>query len=181
MGTLLTRLRQGAAAQGTDSAAAPPTSAGTGDPTAPSGQRTGVIADLPGLGQTFLDSQIAPMVSSFTRNAHDNGVDLQFLSGWRSPGQQADMRLKGLGTTPAAQSLHSAGLAVDVNYKDLPTDAQRQVVRDAATQAGLSWGGTFKTPDPNHFYFDPGGDRGALIDNFTNQLRNWDGIPWQNQ
>lgn len=67
--------------------------------------------------------------------------------------------------TPAAagSSLHEAGFAIDINYsslRDIPRgltgNQQRQIIRDAATQAGISWGGNFRRADPPHFYVDPG-------------------------
>ena len=60
-------------------------------------------------------------------------------------------------------------VSVDVNYsslRDVPGgltgNQQRQIIRSTASQAGLSWGGNFSTPDRPHFYFDPG-NRGQRI------------------
>jgi len=57
-----------------------------------------------------------------------------------------------------------------VRYLTLPPD-QQLIIRNAAAGAGLSWGGNFTTPDPVHFYFDPGGNRTMLINNFTGQVQ----------
>ena len=128
-----------------------------------------VTAVLPGVGGTYLDPRFAPKVQAFMDNARNNGVDLQFDSAYRSPEAQTDIRKShGYAYPPAQKSLHSAGLAVDVQYGGLPT-AQQQVIRDAAAEAGLSWGGRFN--DPGHFYLDPGGDRQAAIDDFTARIR----------
>jgi len=72
---------------------------------------------------------------------------------------------------PAKQSLHSAGLAVDIGDFDDFSDDKKLAVRKAAEQAGLSWGGTFG--DTIHFYLDPipGQDRTKLIADFGEQAR----------
>jgi|HubBroStandDraft_5_1064220.scaffolds.fasta_scaffold92474_2 hypothetical protein len=79
--------------------------------------------------------------------------------------------LPGRSGSYAEQSLHSAGLAVDVDKFVKFPEAKKLAVRNAAERAGLSWGGTFS--DPIHFYFDPipGQDRTALINNFAEQVR----------
>ena len=78
--------------------------------------------------------------------------------------------------------MHSCGFAIDINYSslsDIPDgltgDQQRQIIRDAATAAGLSWGGDFRRPDLPHFFNDPGGNRRQLINNAQtryNELNN---------
>jgi hypothetical protein len=80
------------------------------------------------------------------------------------------MRAHGIGTTPARNSLHEAGWAVDV---DLPKDPkQRAAVNEAAAAAGLRWGGAFRKPDPVHYYVDPDPrHRSALIDSFTGRVK----------
>ncbi|MBM0206108.1 M15 family metallopeptidase [Micromonospora sp. STR1s_5] len=129
-------------------------------------------AVLPGMGNTYLDSTFLPMVQSFIREAATRGVTLNFNEAFRPPGAQAEMQANPNAITPAAagSSLHEAGFAVDVNYSSLRNipggltgDQQRTAIREAATAAGLSWGGNFQRRDPPHFYFDPGGNRQQLV------------------
>jgi hypothetical protein len=70
--------------------------------------------------------------------------------------------------TPARNSLHPTGNAVDVSYSSLSKvvagltpDQQRTLIRETARSAGLVWGGTFQTPDPPHFQSDPWGTSAA--------------------
>ena len=137
-------------------------------------QRRAVIKDLPGLGRTYLDSEFAPKVDAFIENARRQGVNLVFESGYRTPDRnQALVTNPGKDDYPAVpQSLHRAGLAVDVRYKGQGDQIQR-IIRESADSAGLSWGGKFVPPDVVHFYFDPspGADRTSLIDNFDEQVR----------
>jgi D-alanyl-D-alanine carboxypeptidase-like protein len=100
-----------------------------------------------------------------------DGIGNQWTNGggYRTPEKQKFMVDNNIGITPASNSLHKAGLAVDVNF---PKEAQ-SVIRNAAERAGLSWGGTFTPTDPVHFYFDPipNQDRTELINYFTEQVR----------
>lgn len=121
---------------------------------------------LPGLGATYLDDSFAPRVDQFIANAQAHGVTLQFNSAYRTPEHQAALRNDPRAITPAEISLHSCGYAVDVNYSSLP-EADRRIIREAAQSAGLSWGGAFRTPDPPHFYVEPGGDRATAVQNAT--------------
>ncbi|MBF7981741.1 MULTISPECIES: RHS repeat-associated core domain-containing protein, partial [Rahnella] len=127
-----------------------------------------VSANLPGLGDTYLDDSFLPAVESFISYASENGVNLHFNSAYRSPQHQAALHNDPNAITPADRSLHSCGFAVDVNYSSLPA-SQQQIVLAAASAAGLSWGGNFRTQDPPHFYSDPGGDRDSLIQNATQE------------
>jgi uncharacterized protein YcbK (DUF882 family) len=118
-----------------------------------------------------MDAEFADKVSAFDRLAQEGGVTLQYTSGYRSQAQQDALQTDPQAITPATLSLHSAGLAVDVEWNNLNA-SQQSVVLDAAKQAGLRWGGTFRgSPDPVHFDYDPGGNRQQLIDNFTESLR----------
>jgi RHS repeat-associated protein len=122
--------------------------------------------DLPGLGATYLDDSFSPNVERFIANASAHGVELHFNSAYRTPAHQAQLHNDPNAITPADQSLHSCGFAVDVNYSTLPA-AQQQIIREAAQSAGLSWGGAFRTPDPPHFFIEPSIDRATAIDNAT--------------
>jgi hypothetical protein len=104
-------------------------------------------------------------------------VTIKFNSAFRAQDKQNSLRGDPTAITPARQSLHSAGFAVDVNYSSLRNipggltgDQQRTILKDTAADAGLSWGGNFRTPDPPHFFRDPGGDRSKLIDEAGRQV-----------
>ncbi|KAB8161366.1 hypothetical protein FKV24_019060, partial [Lysobacter maris] len=132
---------------------------------------------LPGLGNSFLDSGFADRVDTWKQDAARQGVKIKFNSAFRAQDRQDSLRGDPSAITPARLSLHSAGFAVDVNYSSLRNipggltgDQQRTILRDAATKAGLSWGGNFRTPDPPHFFRDPGGDRSKLIDEASRQV-----------
>jgi hypothetical protein len=143
---------------------------------APPPQRTAVTRNLPGFGEAYLDSEFAPKVYDFIKHARNQGVDLEFTCAYRSPEYREYMisHPKETGTVypPAKDSLHMAGLAVDVRYKD-QDDATRTTIRNSAEKAGLAWGGNFVPPDNVHFYFDPapGDNRQQLIRNFGDQVR----------
>jgi hypothetical protein len=137
------------------------------------GGRTAVRVDLPGRPGSYLDSEFAPKVDAFVRYAREAGHDITFSSADRTQAKQDDIIRSGTGTTPAEQSLHSAGLAVDVDqFVNFPA-AKKLAIRNAAERAGLSWGGTWPKPDTIHFYLDPipGQDRTDLINNFADQVR----------
>lgn len=55
-----------------------------------------------------------------------------------------------------------------MNYSTV-TEAQRDIIRTAAHDAGLSWGGNFQQHDPPHFYADPPVNRNTAIANATRQ------------
>lgn len=103
-------------------------------------------------------------------------MPLKFLSGYRSPAYLEYMPLHpketGVIYPPAKNSLHQAGLAIDVDYLG-QNDATRQIILDAAKRAGLNWGGAYG--DPNHFDFDPapGVNRDPPIRNFVEKVKNF--------
>jgi RHS repeat-associated protein len=116
---------------------------------------------LPGAGWTLLDERFAPVVEDFFETANELGVqDLARTpgrTGFRSTKQQQDLRRnrKATGaTTPAEVSLHEAGFAIDVNYRNRSA-AEQKAIRDAAAAAGLGWGGNFPRKDDVHFFMDP--------------------------
>jgi hypothetical protein len=128
-----------------------------------------VPTTLPGMGDTYLDQSMVPKVNAFIANAAAHGVDLHFNSAFRTPDGQERLRHDPSAITPAEHSLHSAGFAVDVNYSTVTSEAQRAIIRTAAHDAGLSWGGNFQRHDPPHFYADPPVDRNTAISNATRQ------------
>lgn len=127
-----------------------------------------VPVTLPGVGDTYLDQSMVPKITVFIANAQARGVSLHFNSAFRTPEHQERLRHDPNAITPATHSLHSAGFAVDVNYSTV-SEEQREVIRTAAHDAGLSWGGNFHRRDPPHFYADPPIDRSTAIANATRQ------------
>ena len=134
-----------------------------------------IAVNLPGLGDTYLDDSFYTNVQSFITNASDNGVELHFNSAYRSPQHQADLHNDPNAITPADHSLHSCGFAVDVNYSVL-SNSQQEIIRKAATDAGLDWGGEFRRSDPPHFYIEPSIDRNTAIDNATQEYLRLTGV-----
>ncbi len=124
---------------------------------------------LPGLGATYLHPEFANKVGDFIQKAKEQGISLQFESGYRDQAKQDALHNDPTAITPAQHSLHSAGRGVDIvksEWKKMDTRAHAAVL-EAAKDAGLNWGGHFSKPDPVHFYSDPGTDRRQLIDNFS--------------
>jgi len=121
---------------------------------------------LPGLGPTYLDPEFADKLGDFIQKSKDQGISLQFTSGYRDQAAQDALHDNPTAITPARDSLHSAGRGVDISWKGLDKAAASKVL-EAAKAAGLSWGGNYSKPDPVHFYSDPGTDRRQLIDNFS--------------
>jgi RHS repeat-associated protein len=130
---------------------------------------------LPGIGATYLDDHFSPAVEDFLTTANELGVhDLRVTSAFRSTQYQQQLRANPSGnsaTTPAANSLHSAGWAIDVNFRTRSTE-DRQRILDAADATGLSWGGNFSKPDRVHFYIDPTGGSKKLRKRLIRQAQN---------
>ena len=121
------------------------------DPPPSTGGRTAVAVDLPGVPETtYLDSEFAPKIDAFIKYALEAGHELRFTSAYRTPEKQQYMIDHRIGTTPAPNSVHKAGLAVDV---DFPKESQ-SIIRNAAERAGLSWG--VQRPGPLLLRSDPG-------------------------
>lgn len=93
-------------------------------------------------------------------------VSIRVVSGYRSPEYQSRLRAQwdsgnraGLVVRPAVRSRHSDGLAVDLafSYKGYPIpvrDTPRQYwqyLAEILAPVGVIWGGTFRSPDVNHF------------------------------
>jgi RHS repeat-associated protein len=105
----------------------------------------------------YLDSDFAPVVQRWHALNLQSGINTPFSSAFRSTAEQGMLDDGNSNTpAPAGNSLHEAGFAVDVHWRTGLTPAQQTIVRDNAAAAGLSWGGNFRTPDPVHFYVDPG-------------------------
>jgi RHS repeat-associated protein len=117
--------------------------------------------NLPGLGDTYVDDSVAPLVEDFIRRNSESGVDVRFTEAFRTSAYQQSLADNPNATTPAppGNSLHEAGFAVDISWRPLRSNVRRTVVRNAR-DAGLKWGGDFRRPDPVHYYREvPGGPR----------------------
>jgi hypothetical protein len=116
----------------------------------------------------MLDPRMVESVQQFVRYAADDGVEIQFSSAMRTPAGQD--RLTGTVVPPAKDSLHLAGLAVDIKYDTVKvpsgmtrTDAQG-ILRASAKLAGLEWGGPFTPkPDRPHFYLEISRQAGSAL------------------
>lgn len=121
-----------------------------------------VPLDVPGLGRTYVDPEIAPRVRDFIDRTRQAGIDVEFESGFRTTSGQTTLLDDPTATTPArpGNSLHEAGRAFDIklhprsaNGKRIANQELRRIV-EQARQAGFNWGGNFRTPDPGHFYIE---------------------------
>ena len=125
---------------------------------------------LPGVGKTYLHPEFADKVADLIQKANNQGISLQFSSGYRTQARQDTLPSDPTAITPARHSLHSAGRGVDIgNWSKLGPDGQNKVL-EAAKAAGLDWGGRFSTLDRPHFFSDPGTDRQQLIDKFAQSI-----------
>lgn len=113
--------------------------------------------NLPGLGDTYLDSSIIPAVKQWIDSASKSCcVKLSFTSAFRSTQKQKDIADDKNSITPAkpGTSLHEAGYAVDISWISIPENRKKCVVKNS----GLSWGGNLNPPDEVHFFREvPGG------------------------
>ncbi len=145
-------------------------SAGTGvsdDASAPVGQYV-----LPGFGVAYLDPGFADKVGNFITGMQAAGIPLQITQAYRSPGQQAALRSNPTAITPAQNSLHSTGNAIDIDRSHMDPATLARTVEIAAS-SGLQWGGNFRKPDPVHFYSDPGGNRVDNIGRFSRGIEDY--------
>jgi RHS repeat-associated protein len=122
-----------------------------------------VAMTLPGLRRVYLDDSFIPIVQALITANNQAGINVTFSSAFRSTLRQQNLQSNPNAITPAraGHSLHEAGFAVDINWSSLNC-TQRNIVLQNAINAGLSWGGRFSSPDPVHFYRDPG-NREQLI------------------
>jgi len=121
--------------------------------------------NLPNTGpnaRPYLDDKFYPAVAKWLDLNTAAGIQVQINRTFRTTADQAGLGAGAI--TPAApgNSLHEAGWAIDINWRNGLTNAQRATVLSNAGAAGLSWGGNFRTPDRPHFFQDPG-NRSALI------------------
>jgi hypothetical protein len=105
---------------------------------------------------TPIHAIFAPEMASALGRAFENlnaqGITPMITDGFRTRAEQLDRyRNARFGRVPTG--LHQIGLAVDINSNDPNFEA----IKNALTAEGLTWGGTFNTPDPVHFQLAPGG------------------------
>ena len=131
------------------------------------------MRDLPGLGETYLDSDFASKIDAFVQHARDRGVNVEFESAYRSQAYQDYIRKRQKETNvifpPAEKSFHSAGLAVDIKNDLIRDPVTKQIMLDASEKAGLSWGGAYG--DHVHFDYRPGNSLDSLIGDFADKVR----------
>ena len=127
---------------------------------------------LPGLGSTYIDSQLYPALQQWIEYNENHGFNVTFTEAFRTSEYQAGLQSNSSAITPAqpGTSLHEAGFAVDISWRRLSRAQQSEVVVNAAL-AGLSWGGNFRKPDRVHFYLDPG-HRASRIRDAQRQYKN---------
>jgi len=133
-----------------------------------------VPMDVPGKGRVYVDPEVAPNVQDFIDRTREAGIDVEFESGFRTTSGQTTLLDDPTATTPATpgNSLHETGRAFDIklyprsaNGERIPNQELHRIV-DQARQAGFSWGGNFRSPDPGHFYIEVPegvGNRGPRI------------------
>ena len=110
---------------------------------------------LPGIGNTFLDSDFSPEVQSWLGMNAAMGIATTVTSAFRSTSQQGSLGAGAITPAPVGSSLHEAGFAVDISWRSLSNSQQANVVANAAA-VGIKWGGNFRSSDPVHFYSDTG-------------------------
>ncbi len=110
---------------------------------APSGKYT----TGPNAVALFQPSMSGALTAAFS-SLNGQGVVPMITSGFRSAADQMRMRQGASGPNPAAVvSWHQVGLAVDFNTMG----GNFPAIKAAMTAQGLTWGGTFRRPDPVHF------------------------------
>jgi RHS repeat-associated protein len=124
----------------------------------------------PGPGSKNLIPLFSPEFAGSLANAiltlNDAGVVPQINNAFRAPGVQQNLDSGGNPLAAPGQSLHELGEAVDIN-------GVNQIMISAMGDAGLNWGGRFKTPDRPHFYRDPfAGDLAARRE-AVRRLQDW--------
>jgi RHS repeat-associated protein len=114
---------------------------------------------LPGLGNTMLDDSFAPTIQRWIALNEAAGISVRFTEAFRTTAYQQELRNNrnaiAPAPAPAGSSLHEAGFAVDISWRNLTSD-QQNIVLATAKLADLNWGGSFRNPDPVHFFHDPG-------------------------
>ncbi len=119
-----------------------------------------VSVDLNGLatnmkhGKPYLNEATYEKIKNLIAGVKaEYGFDLSFTNAFRT---NADIEaLEELGDHPAKDSPHLAGLAVDLDWNQIPKDIRAGVV-SIARSSGLGWGGNFHDQpiDERHHFYD---------------------------
>lgn len=123
----------------------------------------GCILQAPSGSYTLGSNAVAlfqpPMTNALNAafgNLNSQGVVPMITSGFRTAADQQRMLHGASGPNPAAAvSWHQAGMAVDFNTMG----GNFAAIKAAMTAQGLTWGGTFRRPDPVHFQLPAAGTR----------------------
>lgn len=121
--------------------------------------------NLPNMGpnaRPYLDDQFYPAVAKWLELNQADGINVRINRTFRTTADQANLGPGAITPARPGNSLHEAGWAIDINWVNGLTSAQRETVLSNAREAGLSWGGNFSSPDRPHFFQDPG-NRSSLI------------------
>lgn len=113
-------------------------------------------------GEPYLDARTLDKVKNWESgiDAEYDGYKIDFTNAFRT---KADIdALRELGYKPSENSLHMAGLAVDIDWNSIPKYMRSGVV-GIARASGLQWGGNFKNQpiDEKHHFYDLGSMRGS--------------------
>jgi len=120
----------------------------------------------------YLDPGFADKVGDFIVKMQAAGIPLQITQAYRSPEQQAALQKSSTAITPAQNSLHSTGYAIDIDRSKMDAATLARTMQIAAS-SGLKWGGNFREPDEVHFYSDPGGNRVGNIGRFSRGIEDY--------
>ena len=118
----------------------------------PIGQYTTATGVIP-----LFDPATAQALSQALSDLNSQGIVPVMTSGYRSPGKQAALAATNSPAvvTPAQVSWHNAGSAVDFGPNS--NAGNFGAIQASMAQAGFVWGGSFSTPDTNHFQSQPAG------------------------
>jgi RHS repeat-associated protein len=98
--------------------------------------------------------QMLTALNAAFKSLNDQGIVPMITSGHRTAADQLRMRNGASGPNPAAiVSWHQVGMAVDLNTRG----GNFRAIINAMTSQELTWGGSFRRPDPPHFQLPPAG------------------------
>ena len=84
----------------------------------------------------YVDDKAYTQVTGFLMDLQDWGIDVKVTDAFRTNGMQAILSGNQYGGAAYGTSLHEAGFAIDINWKDLASD-QRTFALDRANAWGL--------------------------------------------
>jgi hypothetical protein len=117
---------------------------------------------IPYVHLPYVHPAMVDKVTEFIDELRRNRVPVMLTEAFRTTAMQASPSIQGsqYGAAAPGRSLHEAGYAIDLNWRDL-TDAHRALAIEIAPKYGLKWGGDLPRSDKVHFYLDPFGSRDA--------------------